>query len=390
MILIGVAWLLILAIALYQSIHGLFSAVIMAFLTTICAVVALGCYEWLGPAFLYSTQPAYADALSLIVHFVIPLLILRTVFDKLIVGNAPIGAWADRASAGALGIYIGMVMVGILTIALQMLPYGGSVMGYTPFDSSLQRVDRLYCDEFALGVFKSTASLASDQSFTEIHDDLLRELFCGRNTAGLNGRVDAKTDALMIPAAFKPGDKWKQVVGHDDLPEDPDRLTGKSDVLIVKTAVSNSTRSANKEDGWYRLPGTHFRLVTGSGTSLYPLGYITQVDGKWKLHPAAGEGGKAQIADLCVVRRFESEKFQQIFWVYRLPGADTGEADFDDTDEVDPDKAAEAKADRAEMYAPQYMVFRRTARMLVPAITSDLMPELAKPPAPTTKPKPRT
>ncbi|MBC8373999.1 MAG: hypothetical protein H8E53_10425, partial [Planctomycetes bacterium] len=118
MILIGAAWLLILAIALYQSIHGLFSAVIMAFLTTICAVVALGCYEWLGPAFLYATQPAYADALSLIIHFVIPLLVLRIAFDKLIIGNAALGGWADRLTGGILGLYIGTVMVGILTIAL--------------------------------------------------------------------------------------------------------------------------------------------------------------------------------------------------------------------------------------------------------------------------------
>ena len=391
MILIGVAWLLILAIALYQSIHGLFSAVIMAFLTTICAVVALGCYEWLGPAFLYSTQPAYGDALSLIVHFVIPLLVLRIVFDQLIIDNAALGGWGDRVTGGLLGIYIGTVMVGILTIAVQMLPYGAGVLGYKPFDSSLQRINRIYCDEFALGVFKSTASLASDRSYDRVHDDLLRELFCARNTAGKNGRVDAPPDALMIPAAFMPGDKWKQVVNHKELPEDPCRATGKSDVLIMNASVSNSTRNANKEDGWYRLPATHFRLVTRSGTSLYPLGYITEdkKGGKWQLHPAAVVDDKAQIADLCVLRRYAGERFQEILWVYRLPRPDTGEADFS-TDELDPAEAERIKAERAEMYAPEYMVFRRTAKMLAPLeIPSNLLPTLEKdkPKASTTKPK---
>jgi len=389
MILIVAAWLLILAIALYQSMHGLFSAVIMAFLTTICAVFALGHYEWLGPAFLYSTQPAYADALSLILHFVLPLLALRMFFDKLIIGNAPLGGWADRTCGGVLGMYIGTVMVGILTIALQMLPYGASVLGYKPFDNSLQRISTIYCDEFALGVFKSTASLASDQSFDTIHDDLLLELFCARNTAGKHGRVDAKPDALTIPASFNPGDHWKQVVGHDKLPEDPCREAGKSEVLIVQTRVSNSTRSDRKGDGWYRLPATHFRLVTESGMSLYPLGYITKEEDsdKWELHPASDTGDKANVVDLCVARRFKNEKYQEIFWVYRLPQPDTGDTDFAE-DELDPAEAERQKEERVGMYAPKYMVFRRTSRMLILEPTPNILPGEVKPTArPTTKPK---
>jgi len=390
MILIAAAWLLILAIALYQSIHGLFSAVIMAFLTTICAVFALGYYEWLGPAMLHGTQPAYGDALSLILHFVIPLLVLRVVFDKLIVGNAPLGGWADRACGGVLGLYIGVVMVGILTLALQMMPYGSSVMGYKPFDSSLQRTDRIYCDEFALGVFGSAASLASDRSFDRIHDDLLLELFCARNTAGLNGRVEAPSDALTVPASFKPGDKWTQVASHDKLPEDPCKPGVKSEVLIIRTRVSNKSRSDRKGDGWYRLPATHFRLVTRSGTSLYPLGYIEKKEdsNKWQLHPVPTAGNKAKVADLCILRKFQNEPYQEILLVYRLPIPDMGDADFGSTDDMDPAELEKAKAERASMYAPEYMVFRRTAKTVVPVATPDILPELPKA---TTQPStPRT
>ena len=124
MILIGAAWLLIAVIAYYQSRHGLFSAVIMALLTTICAIFALGSYEWFASAFLYTRQPAYADAASLTVHFVIPLLALRWVFDKYIKGNAPLGIWPDRIAGGLLGLYIGVVMVGVLTIVMQMKSRG--------------------------------------------------------------------------------------------------------------------------------------------------------------------------------------------------------------------------------------------------------------------------
>ncbi|MDP6545174.1 MAG: CvpA family protein [Phycisphaerae bacterium] len=395
MILIAAAWLLIVAIALYQSFHGLFSAVIMAILTTICAVFALGFYEWLGPAMLYSSQPAYADALSLTLHFVIPLLVLRIVFDKLIIGNAPLRGWVDRACGGVLGIYIGTLMVGILAIVLQMLPYGASVLSYKPFDSSLQRVSRIYCDEFALGVFESTAGLASGRPFDTVHDDLLLELFCARNTAGLNGRVDTEATALTILASFKPGGEWKQVIGHDKLPQDPCRADGKSEIVIVQTRVSSSTRSDRENDIWYRLPATHFRLVTESGTSLYPLGYVTKdkESGKWTLHPASVKSDKAMVTDLCVLRRHQSEMFQEIFWVYHQPIPDTGDSDFDSTDEIDPAEAEELKAERAEMFEPQYMVFRRTAKDSYPLKTTPGLPREVKPTTkPTSKPKtpPRT
>ena len=384
MILIGVAWLLILAIALYQSLHGLFSAVIMAFLTTICAVFALGYYEWLGPAFLYSTQPAYADALSLILHFVIPLLILRTVFDKLIIGNAPLGGWADRASGGLLGLYIGTVMVGILAIALQMLPYGSTVLGYEPFDRSLQRINSVYCDEFALGVFKSTASLASGRSFNTVHDDLLLELFCARNTAGFNGRVDAPSDALKIPAAYKPGKKWEQVTHHKTLPSDPCRPTVKSEVLIVQARVLASARSDRKGDDWYRLPVTHFRLVTKSGVSLYPLGVLVPKDGRWAVAKPDDSSGKAKIADMCLFGKYDGSPYDDLYLVYRLPVPDMGDTDFGNTGDMSPAEMEDAKAERAIMFAPEYMVFRRTAKMIVPPATPAILPELPKS---TTQPK---
>jgi len=385
MILIGLAWLLIVAIALYQVMHGVFSAVIMAFLTTVSAVVAFGCYEWIGTGFLYSTQAAYADALSLILIFVILLLILRTVSDKLIGGNVVLGVWADRVGGGILGLYIGTVMVGILTIALQMLPYGASILGYKPFDSSLQPDQRLYCDEFVLGVVKSTSGLAGGERYAFRHDNPRLEWFCARNTAGKNGRIDAPEDAFTIPAAFKlkpDGEMWKQVVDYDKLPPDPLNAEGKSEILIVQTRVIPTVRG---EDNWYRLPATHFRLITGVGRSLYPLGYITVADGKWRLNPVPVQGGKALIAEMCVFNQHKGQAFEEISWVYRLPLPESDEMVFHADgvgDEKDKEKAHKAKV--TQRYAPAHMIFRRTAGFKVPNITPNILPEIPKP---TTQPK---
>ncbi len=381
MILIAVAWLLVAAIAFCQAIYGTFSALVMAVLTTICAVFALGTYEWLGSAFLYTSQPAYADALSLTLHFVLPLLALRIVFDKVIPDNAAMGNYQiDRAVGGLVGVYVGTVMVGILAIVLQMLPWGSSVLGYKPYDSSFQRTSRIYCDEFALGVFKSAAGLASGNSFDEVHDDLLLELFCARNTAGLNGRVDTDPNALGIMESCKPAEAaWKKVVGYEKLPQYPSIAEGeKTDVVIIKTTVTKSAASTRKEDGWYRLPATHFRIVTGAGRSYYPLGYLKD-DGKtWTLVPVSAVDGKLNMAGLCVQRQFKGESNQEIPWVYRLARMPDETDTLEDDEGLNAAEIKDRKADREALYAPDYMVFRRTSMKAIPPVLSPDLPKTPK------------
>jgi hypothetical protein len=379
MILIVIAWLLIVAIAFYQGMQGMFSAMVMAVLASICAVFALGTYEWLGPMFLYASQPAYADAISLTLHFVLPLLALRIVFDKVIPDKAAMSLQADRIVGALFGLYVGVVMVGVLTIVLQMLPWGAGVLGYKPYDSSFERNSRIYCDEFALGLFKSSAGLASGNSFTKVHDDFLLELFCARNTAGLNGRIAADPNALGITDSCMPSDaEWKKVVGYDKLPQYPNAAEGdKTDVVIIKTTVANSARSDRKEDGWYRLPATHFRLVTGAGRSYYPLGYLKDKGDKWTLVPVTATDGKADMTGLCVKRQYKSEAYQEIPWVYRLPKM-PGDADNLEGDEgLDKDEIERRNQAKADLYAPNYVVFRRTSMKTILNISTKL-PETPK------------
>ena len=139
MVIIILATVMVLGIAFYQVIQGLFSALIMTILTVLCAAVAMGYYEPLASAVLYTRQAETADAVALIALFVLPLLGLRMLVDRLIPGNVVFGRWADRIGGGVLGIFSGLIITGVLMVALQMLPFGASVLGYTPFDDALQR-----------------------------------------------------------------------------------------------------------------------------------------------------------------------------------------------------------------------------------------------------------
>ncbi|MHC4983540.1 MAG: CvpA family protein, partial [Planctomycetota bacterium] len=256
----------------------------MAVLTVLSAAIAFNYYEPLAVS-LYDTQPAYAQAISLIAIFVLVLLFLRAVADWAVRGNVVLGSdvasvWIERVVAGALGLVTGMMLVGMLTIALQMLPFGRGVMGYESFDASLKGKHSLapfYADEVALGVVEmlSSGSLSGERKYSDEHDDLRLETFCSRNTAGWHGRVDAPLGSIKVTAVedfdirkFRPPVRkpsWN-MKDHHPIVAEAARTGGN---LIRVTLLVNV--SARDEDGAWRLPGTHFRLVSKKAKSYYPL-----------------------------------------------------------------------------------------------------------------------
>jgi hypothetical protein len=322
MIVFLLATILILAIAFFQATQGLYSAMIMAVLSLLSAVVAFNYYEPLGEL-LYARQPATADAIMLLGVFVILLLGLRLAADYLLRRNVVLGLWTNRVGGGLLGLWTGMLLVGVLTVVMQMLPWGASVLGYKPFDDSLQRGSRLLLfapDDFVVGTINalSRQSLAgrSTHRFADAHDDLLLELFCARNTAGKNGRIDTAPGALSVGQACVSDGTW----GHD-VPSDPrlgDRITK---VVVVRAAVN---RGALDKDGWWRLPGTHFRLISESGRSYYPVGYLVRSPTGLECVPAPTEEGHLQAARLIVERKAGREKALSVDWVYRVIADEDG------------------------------------------------------------------
>jgi hypothetical protein len=157
-------------------------------------------------------------------------------------------------------------------------------------------------------------------------------------------------------------------------------------VIILRCAVDNSAVDA---DGWYRLPGSHFRLVArkikptdasnpeagrsndigaaptvsdGPGRSYYPLGYLRldKEGTKWELaSPPVDEARHAQPAMLI----FEQGKSAKavVHWVYRV----------------------------SQDEQPDYVVFRRVSRQPVPRATK-IAPPIQRPPKEPTPPPKRT
>ncbi len=124
------ATVLILAAAFYQGLQGLFSSLITCILTILSAALAFGLYEDLYFALLISYQPDHGRAIALLAIFVITLLVLRMVSDQLIQGNMQFSLYVDRAGGGVFGFVTAMIIIGMLAIGFQMLPFGPAILGF--------------------------------------------------------------------------------------------------------------------------------------------------------------------------------------------------------------------------------------------------------------------
>jgi hypothetical protein len=350
MLLIVLATVLILSIAYFQVIQGVFSALIMAILSVLCALAAFNYYESLAQTLRgWGIASTYVYPISLIAIFFLSLLALRILFDRLFYENVVLGTWSDRIGGGAMGIITGMVLVGMLTIALQMMPWDVKFLGYQPYDESLQPAASLApfkSDRFVLGMvdFLSAGSMTGgEKRFTKVHPNYLLELQANRNRCELPARCDSDVSALRSdPEIYSvpPDDKgnlppWLTDVSKSATNQENDEQQ-KDLTYIVRITVNTQ---AEDSDNWYRLPGTHFRLVTESNGGYhfyYPVAFLTflhpmpsqkrpaEEKSDWKaIFGESAADPKESAPGRLAVERDGLNNNLTIDWVYKVPVGET-------------------------------------------------------------------
>ncbi len=379
-----IASVAVLGITFYQVVQGMFSAMVMAILTILSAAVAFNFYEPLAEL-LGSRLGAYTHAVTLLAMFVIPLYVLREIFDRSIKGNVVLGVWADRVGGGLFGLLTGLILVGMLMIVLQLLPFKGSMLGYEPYDSSLSVADGGVPRRAAgctLSIVKhlsggSLRPMGKGNEYGKAHDNLELEAYCTRNRP-VGASAWAPANGLEVVALYQvqmPEGKEAEALTAEQIRQirqirrniqivqqgmenlhtallSPLEEQGEPVTLAVRVAVGEQARDAS--DKWWRLPATHFRLVTASGRSFYPVAYLTARAGQYSFNPpppseSEEEIAQARIGDLCVQRDGAGKGGPRkliVDWIYRLP------ADED--------------------YKPSYMVFRRAAKAPMPPLRRGL------------------
>ncbi len=374
MVIIIFATLLILGIAFYQTIQGCFSAIIMAILTVLCATVAFNFYEPLG-ALLAGRLGAVADPSALLAVFVIPLLLLRIGFDRLISGNVVLGLWPDRVGGAVFGLITATILTGVFMIIFQLLPMPASIIGWKPYDSGFGVEDGgppRWASKFTLATVKHLSDgplkpiMSGGNKFNVTHDDLMLESFCLRNRP-TGARASTPDDAMKITNAHivqLPDKEYLAKLSAADrarlkreIPQITDltpmypllsrQEADDTKILLIRMTIDESAR--NENDNWWRLPATHFRMVCESGRSFYPVGYLTY-SGKWKVNTSVSDKVVTQIGDIVVTRPWQPKGGPPKLladWLYRIPSDQK----------------------------PQYIVFRRTAKVAMPPVTQKGLPK---------------
>ena len=208
---------LVVLIVIRQASYGLFRTFIMTVLTVCCAGLAFGTYEWIVNRWIASLWPGetlspdFMLPVALGVTFAVPLLILHLVFDRLVRRTCVMPGLVDRVGSAACGFVTGFIMVGVLAVCLQMIPFSGSFLGYSRVAASLPQQIRphdaqppagdgaennlwLSPDRFAVGVASvvSTGVLSGSHSFLEHNPDHVQ-------TVGWVGATHAEVSRYAPP-----------------------------------------------------------------------------------------------------------------------------------------------------------------------------------------------
>jgi uncharacterized membrane protein required for colicin V production len=375
------ALVLILAITFYQGLLGLFSAVINCILSILAAGLAFGLYEDVYYAYLLDRQPDDGRAIALMGIFIIALLVMRVIVDQLIRENMHFPVYVDRLGGGLFGFVSAMIIIGTLSVSIQMLPFPSRWLGFSRFEmfnadtgeaiSLVPKEERqkeadvlagldmskvkfvrkglwMGPDAFVIGVVShlSDNALSGTNSLSRMNPDLLDSLFWSRFAQhGQNTTAARKVDAIRVETAWEvpkdglyvaaaTNDKTKLNLAKSS--DSDDKLASGCHYVGVRAKL---TQDASDDGTQYRFNPDQVRLVTkakGGRTRAYPL-----------------MGLDAGIRD---------PQDRSRWALYRVPrGASVArkEPQFDFVFEVPEDED------------PWYVEFRRNARAEVPALAKE-------------------
>ena len=343
MILHLIATLSILFIAYIQMKSGFFSSLIMAMCCLVAALVAVGLFDGVAIASgLTESVPDVAVPLSLALLFIVSLLSMRCLLDKIISVDVLFGQWVNRIGASIFGLFSGTVIVGIFVMVFQMCPFAPDALGYQPYNDDLTDGYRMFPVEPERVVDRliqvaTTGGLRGSTPFTDHHDDLLREAFCNRNDAGQGGRRDAPAGTFTFLEAYNYDNV--NAVEKPPLPR-PEGMKR----VVVRVTIGEGAAGMGGKISWWRLPATQFKLTCGTDgkgpvANYYPVAYLYKEKGTtqaFQVASAPDTDGKPQMTQLIVVRPVTSGQTDRggmsddkkdsstnlrlvVDWVYNIP-----------------------------------------------------------------------
>ena len=265
------------AIAYFHAIQGLFSALLSAVLCLLCAALAFATFEYIAINVFADFKPNFAMGLALAGMFAIPLLILRTVLDKLIQRGCLLPAMLDRVGGLAFGALASFIMVGMLAVCLQLMPFGSGFLAFARVDRedpAQEEQNELWLspDRFAVKMASmfSDGVFSGSESFTKAHPDFVTEI--GWIEAVIptdqadrrHVRRFAPPDSMRVVGAWEEAYTYtKTIGGRDEGTEyDPKSAEKGNKYIRVRMSLTNEAQDLDKK---HRFTLYQVRLVGDEG-----------------------------------------------------------------------------------------------------------------------------
>ncbi len=312
----------------YQYLKGTVVRAFATIIIAICAsVVAFGYFEVLANVFVsrsddkeYSALVSWAQPLCFILLFVLSFAILQTALTFLTSKPVDLGILPERIGRVVCGIFMGLIISGLLLTALALAPLPGKYP-YQRFDEGNPNAERpgkvlLNADGFATGLFAmlsngSFSAIAHKTSFSTLHPSFLDQVFLNRHALTDKVKPISISQAMEVPAKDA---AWYAPEGLKDSDGNPLQRSG-YDIVVVRVRIK---RAAIKLAGTFTLsqlrvickPKNDANLLTGKSTNAYPIGYLI----------AQNQMQKKKLNDEIKVKRLVSgEKVKWIDFGFYVP-----------------------------------------------------------------------
>lgn len=302
--------IIILGCAAYQYFKGTFVRAFATIIIAVCAsVAAFGFFEVLANVFISKGDNSsvislvpWAQTLCFALLFIIVFGALQTGMMLLTRQPVDLGFLPERIGRVVCGIFLGLILAGLLLTALEMAPLP-IMYPYQRFDGKRHKKVLLNADGFATGLFSiiSRGSFSGKRSFSTIHPGYLDQLYLNRLISGTS-ILTSSTPAISVPepavwpAPESLSEQVSQLVSDLNLRGKlKDELTGKSismpgtvssdyKTTIVRVGIESSSLRTNAKvnGGEFILP--QLRIIckrkensedlTGTGINIYPIGHL--------------------------------------------------------------------------------------------------------------------
>ena len=204
--------LFLLGMAAIWSTYGLYSALLNLIVVICAGVIALALWEPTA-YWLLGRMPAYAHGVGLLAPFVLALILLRGVVDRLCRMNVHVPRLADQIGGGAIGLVSGVLAMGMFLNGANFLPLARDAFSWEPlsiegnkFVESDEGGLWLAVNEWSAAFFTSisTGSMSpmSGPSLAEARPDLAQRAIAYRMPEDGNQARSAHPDNIHVTGLY--------------------------------------------------------------------------------------------------------------------------------------------------------------------------------------------